>query len=554
MKDVVVRLIARETKLKSDEVSNLLEVPANDDFGDYAFPCFVLARKLKKNPVEIAEELAGKFKGKSFAKISLIEARQGYLNFFLDRKVVAWSVLESSKEDSKKSNGKKRMIEFSQPNTHKAFHVGHIRGTSIGESLARIFEHEGDSVIRANYSGDTGMHIAKWIWCYSKYHKNEKLKDDEAWIAGIYVDAVKRLGKNEKLQEEVNEINRKLDSKEDKELNKLWERTRKLSIDSWKKIYDELNTGFDKHYFESEVEQAGKKIVESLVKKKIAKVSDGAVIVDLEKYGLGIWVLLRSDGTVLYSAKDLVLAEKKSKDYKLDESLYVVADAQSLHLKQLIKTLELMKFKDVEKLKHVDYGLVRLPTGKMSSRTGDNILYSDFMKEITDYAKVEIKKRFKLGKAEMEKRALAISIAAIKYSMLKQDINKTIIFDKKEALRFEGDTGPYLLYSYARASSILRKVKGRKAVKIVDLNEHEVKLLKKLGVFLEVVERAYQGLAVNLIANYCYELAQIFNEFYHNCPVLGSVDEGFRFGLVEAFRKVMKSGLGLLGIGVLEEM
>ncbi|MBU2576751.1 MAG: arginine--tRNA ligase [Nanoarchaeota archaeon] len=575
MKDIVVKLIAKEVGLKMGDVENLVEIPPKEDMGDFAFPCFGLAKKFKSNPMKIAEDLAKKFRKELPKGISNVDFNGAYVNFFIDKKILAKGVLAGAGVIEKKARGEKIMVEFSQANTHKAFHVGHIRGTSVGESLARMAEAFGNSVIRANYQGDTGMHVAKWIWCYNKYHKKESLKKDESWIAGIYVDAIKRLTKNEKLQEEVNEINWKLDSGEDEALNKLWKETRKLSLDALEIIYKDLNTGFDKYYFESEVEQEGKKAAKDLVKKGIAKVDEGATIIDLSRRddsskdysaehsgepndkdkNLGVWVLLRSDGTALYSAKDIVLAQKKFEDYKLDKGIYVVADAQNLHMLQLFKTLELMGFKNVDKLKHRAYGLIRLPTGKMSSRTGDNVLYSDFKKEIVEYARKGLSERVSgLSKNELDARSLVIAVAAIKYSMLKQDMGKTIVFDKKEALRFEGDTGPYLLYSYARASSIVRKVKSKKAVKILDLKDSEVRLLKKINSFEEIVAKAYENLAPNLIANYAFELSQMFNEFYHSCPVLGSEEEGFRLKLVDAFRITLKKSLDLLGIDVLESM
>lgn len=552
MKEIIASLLAKELKLKKEEILNLIEIPPDESLGDYSFPCFQLAGRLKKNPVDIATELANTIK--KTKEISAIEAKGPYLNFFIDKKELAKQVLKKTIKPQKKNL--KGMVEFSQPNTHKAFHIGHIRGTSLGESLARIAEFFGEKVVRANYSGDTGMHIAKWIWNYTKNHSKEKLKKDESWIASIYVDAVKRLAndKSEKLQEEVNEINRKIESRSDKKINELWKKTRKLSIDSWKEIYKQLNIKFDKYYFESQLEEKGKQISQELLKKGIAKISDGAVIVDLDKYSLGIWVLLRKDGTVLYSGKDLALAEKKFNDYKIDWSLYVVADAQNLHMQQLFKTLELMNFKQVKKLYHVRYGLVRLPTGKMSSRTGDNILYSDFIKEIKQYAKTEILKREKLGKKELETRAEKIAIAAIKYSMLKQDANKVIVFDKKEALNFEGNTGPYLLYTYARASSILRKAKSARKTKYETPNFQEARLIKKIAVFSEVVEQAYKNLNPSLIANYSFELAQIFNEFYHSSRVIGSKEESFRLALVKAFTITIKQALSLLGIEAIERM
>ena len=549
--------------LKEEEILGLLEIPPSSEMGDYSFPCFFLSKQLKKNPNLIAEEIKEGIKAlpKDFEDIRVVG---GYINFFLNRENFAKKIVNeilTKKDNFGKTNvgkGKKTMIEFSQPNTHKAFHVGHIRGTSFGESLARISEFCGEKVIRANYSGDTGMHVAKWIWRYKKYHSREKLKKDEIWIASIYVDAVKRLKKNDKLQREVDTINKKLETKEDKKLNGLWKKTRQFSIDSWKKIYEELNTHFDIYFFESEMEKKAKEISESLVKKRIAKLSDGAIIMDLERYNLGIWVLLRKDRTALYSAKDLALAEKKFDKFNLNNSIVVSDSSQDFHFKQLLKTLELMKFKFSDKYLHLSYGQIRLPTGKMSSRTGDNILYSDFIEEVINYAKKQIKKReSKISKNELENRALRISIAAIKYSMLKQNVNKNIVFKKEDALNFEGNTGAYLLYSYARASSILRKAKNKKIktnFEIKNLNQSEIELVKKLSQFQEIVLNSYKNLNPSLLANYSYQLAQIFNEFYHSCPVINSKQELFRLALVQSFRHVFEDSLFLLGMNVVEKM
>lgn len=554
MKEIIINVIAKNVKLGGEEIERLIEVPSNPELGDYAFPCFVLAKEMKKNPVEIAKELAGKIKGKDFEKV---EAKGPYVNFFVNRTNLAEETLNNILKERDKygsANEKEKvMVEFSQPNTHKAFHVGHIRGTSLGESISRIFEFRGNKVIRANYSGDTGMHIAKWIWCYTNFHKNDKLTGEESQIASIYVEAIKKLAENEKLQEEVDAINRKIEDKSDKKINELWEKTRKLSIDSWKAIYEELGTSFDVHYFESEVEKRGKEIAQDLVKKGIAEISDGATIINLENYGLGVWVLLRKDGTVLYSSKDLALAERKSNEYKVDKNIILSGDEQNLHFRQLFKTLELMKVK--EKFAHIGYGMVRLPTGKMSSRTGDNILYSEFIGEMKEYAKEEISKREKVSEKELEKRALAISIAAIKYFMLKQGSSGVIVFNKEEALNFEGNTGPYLLYSYARARSILEKAKYKKSkLKIDKIEDNEKVLIGELGKFEGIVKNAEESLAPSTIANYAYQLSQKFNEFYHANKVIGSEQEQFRLTLVDCFSQVLKNALYLLGIEAIEKM
>jgi arginyl-tRNA synthetase len=552
MKDIIVGLIAKETRLSVGDVAALVEVPPRAEMGDFAFPCFGLAKSLKKSPVVIATELAKGFKLPK--EIENVKSEGAYVNFFVDKGIFAKEVLAKVKKKGfgklSLGKGKSRVVEYSQPNTHKAFHVGHIRGTSLGESLARIFRVCGEKVIQMNYSGDTGMHIAKWIWCYQKFHSKEKLKEDEGWIAGIYTEAVKKLGDDEDLQKEVDEINQKIEDKSDKKINDLWKKTRAASIKSWDKIYSKLGAHFDVSFFESEFEVEAKKISLDLLKKGIAK-KDDAVFMDLKEYGLGVWVLLRKDGTVLYSAKDIALALRKFKDYKSDNYLVCVGSEQKMHFEQLVKTLELMGLKEAVNYGVLAFGMVRFPEGKMSSRSGANVLYSDFLGSVVEIAKAGLKKR---GGSGDKDKALKIAIASIKYSMLKQGPKKTMIFDPREDVAFEGDTGPYLLYSYARASSILRKVKSSAKIEISKLEDLETKLLKKIDSFEDVVGKAYVDLAPNLIANYCFELAKDFNEFYHACPVLGNDKEGFRLAIVGAFRDVMKKGLDLLGIDVLEEM
>jgi len=559
MKEKIAELLAKPSGLKEKEILSLIEMPKDSKFGDYSFPCFSLAKKFKKNPVEIAKEIAIKLE--NTLELENIEAVNGYVNFFISGAVLAEETLRKIQKEgdnfgSAKIFNEKVMVEFSQANTHKAFHIGHVRGTSIGESLARISSFLGNKTIRANYQGDTGMHVAKWIWCYQKYHKKEKLTNDEEWIASIYVDAITRLAEKVELQSEVEEINKKLEEKSDKSLNALWKKTRKASLNSFETIYKDLNTFFDVYFFESEVGKKGREIVQDLIKKRIAKISDGAAIINFEKYGLGVWVLLRKDGTVLYSAKDLALAEKKFNEYKITSSLYVVGAAQRLHFSQLFKALEIMKFKYAKRCQYVPVTEVRLPWGKMSSRTGENVLYSSFKKELFGYAKEEINKRHKLSKKELEERALAISISALKYAMLKQDVSKTITFNKEEAIRFEGDTGPYLLYSYARAKSILKKAEfnSNKKYSTHNLNDLEKNLIFQLNKFPQTVRNAYESLAPNLIANYIFETAQLFNEFYHSNQVIGSENEQFRLVLVESFSQVVKNALFLLGISTIEKM
>ncbi|MBU0615951.1 MAG: arginine--tRNA ligase [Nanoarchaeota archaeon] len=553
-KKEILKILEKETGQKDLN----LEIPPDTSLGDFAFPCFSLAKVYKKAPQQIAEELGKKIQLNEF--IDKIEVKGPYLNFFIHKQGIAEDTIKKVLKEkdcygSSKPNKDKIMVEFSQANTHKAFHVGHIRGTSLGESLARILEFQGYKVTRANYQGDTGMHVAKWIWCYKRFHSKEDIKKDEAWFAKIYVDAIQRLAKDETLQAEVDKINQALDEKSDKDLLALWKNTRKICLESLESIYKDLGARFDRYFFESQLEEDAKKIVKKLLEKNIAEISDDATIIKFKDEHLGVWVLLRKDGTVLYSAKDIALAARKFDEFKIDTSIYVVGKEQEHHFMQLFKTLELMRFKQAKNCRYVPVSLVKLPWGKMSSRTGDNILYSAFKDELIEYAKQVIKKRFpELDKKELDKRALAISIASMKYSMLKQNPNKEIVFNKEEAMRFEGDTGPYLQYSYARASSIVRKSKSGTRYQIPNLSDQEASLIKFIQEFPSEAEKAAAALNPALVANYAYRLCQLFNEFYVNCKVIGTDEEPFRLALVEIFRITLKNSLNLLGILPLEEM
>ncbi|MBI3032159.1 arginine--tRNA ligase [Candidatus Woesearchaeota archaeon] len=557
-----------EKELNKKEI--VLEIPKESNLGDYAFPCFILSKELKKSPMIIAQELVQKLTPSEH--MQKITANGPYVNFFMNKKSLAKTVVKeifTKKEDYGKGEEKKErvMIEFSQANTHKAFHVGHVRGTSIGESLVRILHHYGHEVIRVNYQGDTGMHVAKWLWCYLKYHQNDAFdKHTKAtWIASVYVDAVKRLSEskdaaNKEFEQEVLEINKKLDNKSDKELLKLWKKTRAWSLEEFERIYQDLNTRFDHYFFEGEMDEPAKNIVHRMIEKGIAKIDEGAAIINLEKYNLGIFVLLRKDGTALYSSKDLALAEIKFNKYNIDKSIYVVGAAQTLHLKQAFKTLEIMGFKQGELCRHVAFAEVRLPSGKMSSRTGENILYEDMKQMVFDYTREEtLKRHIDWEKDKIEKTVKAISIAAIKFDMLNRDNNKMIVFDVKTACDFEGETGPYLQYANARINSVLKKY-GKKAAGDIDValfNEQEQKLIVLLSRFPLAVEEASLQLKPSIICRYLLDLCQLFNEYYHQTPILKAEHEALvkaRTLLCYNIGTVIKKGLDLLGIETPEEM
>ncbi|MDD9954033.1 MAG: arginine--tRNA ligase [Candidatus Woesearchaeota archaeon] len=542
--------------IEAEGIPVQLEVPPDTSLGDYALPCFPLAKAMKKAPNQIAEDLAKKFTADFLEDV---QATGPYVNFFIKKDAFAKATLKEIQDKGSEygSQAKKNdnvMIEYSQPNTHKAFHVGHLRGTSLGESLARILRFAGYTVVQANYSGDTGAHIAKWLWYYTNNKETPPKENIEQWIANIYVKAVQALADDPDKQAEVDVMLAKLDAKEPGALFDTYTTTRQLSIDAFKRIYKELDAHFDEWFFESAMDEHAKTISNELATRKIAKEDDGAIIMDLEDVNLGIWVLLRKDGTPLYSAKDLALAEDKFKKYNVDRSIYVVGAAQSMHFKQLFETLERMEFEQTDKCFHLSFTEVRLPEGKMSSRTGQNILYSDMHAQVADYATEEIQKRHEDWTPEQIATVVHhVTIAALKYDMLAINPNKTITFDPKNATAFEGETGPYLLYTYARASSILRKA----TPEIVDgstlTHEKELALLRALAAFPAAVDRATREYMPSYVAHCAMSIAKTFNSFYHECPVLQE-ERKDRVALVQAAVIVLGKALTLLGIKAPEEM
>jgi len=560
MKEIIANLLRKQIGLRKEEILSLIEIPPSPELGDYAFPCFHLASKLRKNPNLIAQELAGKIK--LTKEISQVKAVGAYLNFFINKNFLAEKVITGVLK-AKKSAGKNKgkiMTEYCHANTHKAFHIGHARNICIGESLSRVFEFLGYKVVRANYQGDIGMHVARTLWGLlnlSRLKLKEPEKDKGKWLGIVYAKS-SQASQDKNIAEQINQLNQKLYSG-DKKLLALWKKTRKWSIDYFEKtIYPDFGAKFNRFYFESEVEKKGTEIVNTLLKRRIAELSEGAIIMDFRNQDLGVFILLKSDKTPLYSTKDLALAELQNKEYNPDKILHIVGSEQNFYFKQLIKTIEAYNPGLAKKEEHISYELVVLPSGKMASRAGEVILYDDTLAKIIGLIKAEIKKReSKISASELEKRAKKIALGAVKYAMLSQDVKKSIVFNEHEITRFEGNTGPYLQYSYARASSILKKAKRtlkHDKLKIIDLKEQEITLIKKLGEFPEVIKKTNAQLNPSILANYSFELSQSFNEFYHSCQVIGSSEESFRLSLVQAFRIVIKQALFLLGIDVLEEM
>ncbi len=566
MKGTVLALLKKslkelDFKIQDSELVNLIEIPPNPELGDYAFPCFFMSKTLKTNPHEAAMQLRAKIGNVSPLDFKKVEVSGPYVNFFLNRKSITLQTLSEivKKKDqygkTKQEKQNKTMVEFPSQNTNKPLHLGHLRNMAIGESISRILEFSGDKVIRANLNNDRGIHICKSMLAYQKWGKaktpkSKKMKPDH-FVGEFYTMFEKK--KNPELEEEVQKMLKKWEAG-DKETLNLWKTMNSWALSGFQETYKKFGIKHDVTFFESNIYNEGKEIIMNGVKKGIfSKAKSGEIKIDLEKEGLGEKILLRKDGTSLYIVQDLALAEMKYEKYKLDKSFYIVGNEQDYHFQVLFSILEKLGFK--KEMKHISYGMVNLPSGKMKSREGTVVDADDLIEELRVMAEKELKKRSKLSKLQLEKRSLAVALAAIKYMLLKIDIKKSFLFNPKESVSFEGDTGPYLMYSYARAGSILKKSKTRtKNFEIHKLEEKEAELVKKLSQFPDAVSHSYKNLNPSIIANYSFQLAQVFNEFYHACKVIGSEKEDFRLALVRSFRQVLKNSLSLLGIDTIEEM
>ena len=562
MKKEIVKLLKKPLKdlkvdLKDEQIEKIIEIPPSPGMGDYSFPCFFLADRMKMSPHEIALEIREKIGDFPETEFEDVETDGPYVNFFVNRKSLArqvvWDVITQKKKygESKEGQGKKVIVEFSSPNIAKPFGIGHLRSTIIGNSLANIFEFSGYKVTKINYPGDWGTQFGRLLAGYQKFGKEKLLlKDPINYLLKVYVKA-----SNKKYDKSALEWFKKMEDGDRKALL-LWKLFKGFSMEDLKKTYKLLGIKFDAYEAESQYNKKARELLEELKEKKIVKKSKGAQIIELEAQGLGTAVIEKSDGTTLYATRDLAAAIDRQKRYKFDRMIYEVGQEQKLYFKQLFKILDMMGYKWAKSCIHVDHGLYLGKGGKkFSTRKGSMIFLKDILNETVSLAKQEIMKRDKgISKKALEERALKTAIAAIFYGDLKNNRTNNIVFDLKKFVSFDGDTGPYILYSYARASSIMKKSEIKSKFEVSELEDKELELVKKISLFPEIVMQAQQNLNPSVIANYSYQLSQAFNEFYHVCRVIDSPQETFRLALVQSFRQTLKNAMSLLGIEVLEKM
>lgn len=527
----------------------------------------------KINVAQRAAELADKLAvhlgtPTGFARVAAVK---GYLNFYFAAPDFAARVLDevlgsAARYGWGRAKGQRVMVEFSQPNTLKAFHVGHLRNMILGAALANILEAAGFEIVRANYIGDFGKDVFKWLWNYLKRHKDETppKQDVTRWMGDLYAEASRELEADPKGEEEIRDLFARWDA-EDQEVSALYWKTRQWSLDGFAEIYNQMGIRFDRYYYEHEMEKPGKAFVEQLIQKGIAvdeRPQGGPVIVKLdellglkeEKYR--VLVLLRSDSTSLYGAWDLALALTKFKDYQLDRSIYVVDVRQSLHFQQVFKTLELVGYtEEMKKVLHLPYEVVNLPGNVViSSREGVVVLLEELIREATSRtAAIVSEKDPDLAPSARDTVARQVGLAAIKYPMLARENTKIATFDWETALDFNGQAAPYIQYAHVRATSILSRFGGDlppSAVPSHDLEPSEIELIDRVAQFPEAVQRAAAEYRTLHITNLAYETARAFNDFYNQCPVLqaeGPVRD-FRLRLVASARQALSNNLALLGI------
>ncbi len=563
-KKEILELLRKETGLNEREI--VLEVPPNPDLGDFAFPCFSLSKKLRKNPAEICQELAEKIKTDGLVK--KVECRGAYLNFFLDKAKISRMILTGAAKDDfgKAREGKTIMVEYCAPNTNKPLHLGHLRNMAIGYSVSRLLEFRGNTVIEANLMNDRGIHICKSMLAYRLWGNNatpesRKTKPDH-YIGDYYVMFSQRAKDDKSLEEQALKMLNDFEAGK-KDVVLLWKKMNSWAYKGFSQTFKEFGIKFDKVYYESRFFKRGKKIVDDGLKKGIFRKDEkGAIVAELEKFGLPNKVLVRADGTSIYITQDLALAIIKFEEYSLDNSIYVVASEQNLHFQQLFRILELLGYELAGKNHHLSYGLVNLPEGRMKSREGTVVDADDLFAEMKKLAQDEIKKRHeKLSESQLKKRSSEIGIGAIKYFMLRVDPARDMVYDPKESISFEGETAPYIQYAHARACSILAKYGKKKINKEVKFEllqtseEHSV--IMHLSRFPETVESASGALRPYIVANYVYELARKFNEFYQACVVIDKKNRDLseaRMLLVDCVRIIIEKSLFLLGIGAPRKM
>jgi arginyl-tRNA synthetase len=558
----IIDILKEKVDLSSEEVERAIEVPPEQKLGDYAFPCFILSKKLKKPPDKMASELAAQIKPKGL--IEKVYSIGPYVNFKVSKVELARVVLSGISEEGESygrdlsGENKTIVIDFSSPNIAKPFGVGHLRSTVIGNALYNLYKHQGYKCVGINHLGDWGTQFGKLIVAYQKWGDEKKLESDPInTLYDLYVEFHKKVEENPTLDEEARIWFKKLEDGE-KEATSLWKRFRDYSLKEFQRIYRMLGIEFDSFAGESFYNQFIDSTVDQIEKAGLTRLSQDALIVDLTEYNLPACLLKKKDEATLYATRDIAAAIYRYQTYHFHKLLYVVGAAQKLHFQQLFKVLELLGYPWAKDLVHVDFGWVLFKEKVMSTRRGTIVLLEDVLDRSVDLA-LKIIKEKSPDLEDKEKMAFDVGIGAVIFASLSTRRQKDVNFDWKDVLNFEGQSGPYVQYTHARLCSLMRKY-GKPIRKDIDFallkTEEEQSIVKSLLDYPGQVKLAAKSYEPSIICSYLLDLCSIFNRFYQKERIITPEEDSTRARLllIGAVQTVVKSGLALLGIRAPERM
>ncbi|MGI6177248.1 MAG: arginine--tRNA ligase [Eubacterium sp.] len=568
-KEEAAKLIAAEVEgLSQKEVRGLIEVPQDKTMGDLAFPCFRLAKAYRKAPALIAQDLAPKIAGSSlFAKVQPVNA---YVNMFISREAVAEDTIKEAVtlgDDygrSDEGSGKNVIVEFSSPNIAKPFHIGHIRSTVIGNSLNKIYDALGYHVIKLNFLGDYGTQFGKMIAAYHHWGNEEDVKRSPIkTLVGYYTKFHVEAEEHPELDDEARKEFAKLEAGEEEEV-RLWKWFREESIKEYMRVYDMMGISFDSYDGESFFSDKMAPVEKEIEEKGLMQESQGAQIVDLEKYGLGVALIKKSDGSSLYITRDIAAAVYRKEHYDFAKNIYVVASQQTLHFKQLFKVIELMGYDWAKDCIHVPFGLVRLQEGTMSTRYGRVVYLEDVLNQAVEKTR-EIILEKNPNAENVDAIAHDVGVGAVMFNELSNNRIKDYTFSWDHVLNFDGETGPYVQYTHARCASVIRKtdeatLKAAQSLDSIDYSrvtsDAAYELVKEIYDFPATVKQAGEKYEPSIVTRQIIDIAQSFNKFYHDEHILvdDPKERAAKIALVIATRNVIKNGLALLGINAPERM
>ena len=548
--------------LSYDEILQLIEIPPNKDMGDYAFPCFKLAKVFRKAPNLIAQDIAESIVAEG--DISKVVPMGGYVNFFVNKSQLAKTVINNvltQKDDygkSKIGEGKNIIVEFSSPNIAKPFHIGHIRTTVIGNAIYKLYDSQGYNTIRINHLGDYGTQFGKLIVAFKKWGDKETVeKNPIKELLALYIKFHDVAKEQPELEEEARAWFVKLENG-DEEAKELWTWFRNESLKEFDKVYKLMDIEFDSFAGESFYTDKMDAVIQELEEKHLLKESRGAKIVDLEEYGMPPALIQKNDGSTLYMTRDLAAAIYRKKTYDFDKCIYVVASQQNLHFQQWFKVIELMGYDWYDKLEHVNFGMVSLEDGTLSTRNGRVVFLEDVLNQAIQKTR-EIIESKNPDIENLDQTVKDVGVGAVIFQELSNSRIKDYVFSWDKTLSFDGETGPYVQYTHARCCSVLRKAGEEVTADInYDLlsDEDSSEVLKLIGDFNKNILVALRKSEPHIITRFVLDLAQAFNKFYHDNPIL--VDDAelrkARLALVEATRQTIKNALALLGMHAPERM